>query len=45
MLKLICAYNEIFISVEYTAACCGDGKLPLEPLLNNCLTFLATFVL
>ena len=32
-------------SVEYPAACCGDGKLPREPLLNNQFIFLATFVL
>jgi hypothetical protein len=32
-------------SVKYSAACCGDGKLSRQPLLNNQIIFFATFVL
>jgi hypothetical protein len=39
------ASNKIFISVEYPAACCGDGKLSREMLLNNRFIFLVLFVL
>jgi hypothetical protein len=37
--------DEVLFQSNTPLACCGDEKLPLQPLLNDCFIFLTTFIL